>query len=496
MKKSITAKLFIITFSVVIVFLSGNFIFQSVFFEKFYLSKKTTTLTKNMKTFTSEYIFMNQNNKDTYNLINDFEVKNNIKIVIFDESGTYKFIQQDDKSGSSAISVINNVINEWTSSEKNINKLKNSKKIITYILSDSNSDNRNIVCISPIIKNGDITNIIFSAGSLQPIGEAASINNEFYIYIYIGAVIILFVLSIVYSNMITKPLVKLNQNAMNIAKFDFSEKIKVTSEDEIGNLGKTLNFVSNNLDNAMKELKASNEQLKEDIEKERQLEKLRKEFVAGVSHELKTPISVIKGYAEGLRDNIVEGEDREYYTDVIIDEADTMTKLVCDMLDLAQLESGSFRLKAETFFIDDFMEAFLKKYSGSIKEKGIKLICNIERNIEVKGDRFRVEQVIINYINNAVKHTKENGEIRVILENKIEYALIRVENQGENIPEEELTNIWDKFYKVDKARNRNAGGTGLGLAVCKNILILHESKFGAENIEDGVRFYFTLNMVR
>lgn len=496
MKKSITTKLFVITFTVFILFLSLNFLFQTAFFEKFYLNKKINNLNKNMNQFTLQYASDMSDSEGTFKLMNNFEIQNNSKVIILDQGGTFKFIQKGNtNSNSSAMAEINKVVKEWTSSSEKLKELKDRKVPLTYVTQEDLSGNKNIVCISPITSNGELSSIIFSVGSLQPISEASSVINELYIYIYIGAIIILFVLSFVYSNMITKPLKNLNSSAMKIAKFDFSEKIKVNSDDEMGNLGKTLNFLSDNLDSALKELKTSNEQLKEDIEKERKLEKLRKEFVAGISHELKTPISVIKGYAEGLKDNVAQGEDRDYYTDVIIDESDRMTKLVSDMLDLAQLESGSFRLKMETFFIDDFMDAILKKYSSLFEEKEIKLVKNIDKNIEVKGDRFRIEQVIVNYITNAIKNTKEQGEIKVILEDKETYALIKVENEGGNIEKAEMENIWDKFYKVDKSRNRTEGGTGLGLAICKNILLLHESKFGVENIENGVRFYFTLNKI-
>lgn len=290
--------------------------------------------------------------------------------------------------------------------------------------------------------------------------------------------------------MITKPLIEINKVATKMAKLDFSEKCNVKSEDEIGNMASSLNFLSENLNEALTSLKEANVKLEEDIEKERKMEKARREFVAAVSHELKTPISLIDGYAMALKDNIFGEEEKDYYLDIIIDEGRKMGSLVNDMLDLSNLESGSFKLTREEFDICNLIKFTLKKYKNIIKEKAVKVELNLLENIMVYADWNRIEQVITNFITNALRHVNENGTIYVGMIDKGNTISIGIENTGSRIPEEELSKIWDKFYKVDKSRNRKLGGTGLGLSIVKNILTAHRYSFGVENTDRGVKFYF------
>jgi signal transduction histidine kinase len=292
--------------------------------------------------------------------------------------------------------------------------------------------------------------------------------------------------------MISKPLSKLNNTALRISEMDFTAKCDVNSDDEIGSLANTLNFLSQRLDNALNELREKNVKLQRDIEKERKLDRMRKDFVAGVSHELRTPISIISGYAEGLKDNIADEDSREFYLEVIMDEAEKMNTLVSDMLDLSQLESGTFKLSPNPFFIAELVRKCINKHKQFLQQKNISLNSNLPQGIYVTGDMLRIEQVITNFISNALRHTQENGIINIRVLEESNRCVVEVENQGENIPEHELESIWDKFYKIDKSRNRSIGGIGLGLSIVKNILLLHNSTFGVRNTDIGVCFYFTL----
>ena len=223
---------------------------------------------------------------------------------------------------------------------------------------------------------------------------------------------------------------------------------------------------------------------------------MRKEFIASVSHELKTPISIIEGYAEGLKDGIPKGDDIAYYLDVIIDESKNMNSLVCDMLDLSQLESGNFKLNMSQFNIFEFINSIYKKYLNSINDKHLKLnISSTMKNIIVYGDPYRIEEVINNLISNAIRHTPLNKTIAITLKLQENRILVEIENEGSFIENEDLDRIWDKFYKVDKSGNKHLGGTGLGLSIVKNILFLHKSDFGVLNTNTGVCFYFTLDII-
>ncbi len=491
--KSIAMKIFIITLIFLIIFTSCIFIFETLFFQKFYTSWKMGTLEKNSQLLEETY------NKTTEideisKLIINFQDNNNSRVGILDKNGYLKFASNGDpREQSLSVKVIKEAMKQLTSEPGAFVNMKKSGKIKTYIFQNSAFDTKTIICVVP---NQAKNEVIFVVSSLQPINEASAVIEKIFVYIYIGAFALTILLSIIYSNMIAKPLIKLNRTALKMSKLDFSEKYMVDSQDELGSLGVTLNFLSENLDGALKSLRAANLKLKGDIEKERSLEKMRREFVGGISHELKTPISLIEGYAEGIKDDVFEANDKDYYVDVIIDEAKKMGVLVSDMLDLAQLENGNFKLKAEGFYIDKLINITAKKYYTIFNSKKIDVELNLGNNVLVYGDTMRIEQVLTNFITNAIRHTQENGNIEISMKEEKDKIYVVVKNSGENIDQVDLIKIWDKFFKIDKSRNRNLGGTGLGLAITKNILILHNSDFGVENYQGGVSFYFSLNKAK
>lgn len=500
MKKNIAVKLFVITAIFFTIFISIQLLFQSVFFQNFYISRKTKNLKANTESFSREYVKNIGNMDNTLSNIKNFEENNNAKIVILESNGLLSYITdyKDEAKDTNRVKVIQGIIRQWTSDPKAFIDMQKKGETVTYIFNDKYYNIQNIVTIVPIVFNDIPAKVIFAVSSLQPVNEAASVMKEFYIYIYIAALFLILVLAFIYSKMISKPLVNLNKTASKMAQMDFSEKCHVDSEDEIGSLAKTLNFLSDNLSMSLNSLQESNEKLKEDIEKEKKLEVMRKEFVAAVSHELKTPISLIEGYAEGIKDNVVEEEDKDYYVDVIIDEAKKMGSLVAEMLELSKLESGSFKIETDTFLIDRTINETIKRLEGINRvseDCKIKIEKSIDKDIRVIGDESKIEEVITNFLTNAIRHTEPGGNIYVSTSIREGEVLVEVENEGRNIPEDELDKIWDKFYKIDKSRNRNLGGTGLGLTIVKNLLELHHSNFGAVNTEKGVKFYFSLKYV-
>lgn len=493
-KNSITAKLFLITLSFFIVFVIFILSFESIFFQKIYENKKKDNLNKAAQTFKNYY--NSQINKvtssDIANYMKEFEEKNDCTIAILNNYGNLKYLnsKDDEESNSIDINRIKEIMYKLVSDPGSFIDMKRTGKSKTYVFESKVYNMKNIVSVVP---NKSTNEYIFAISSFTPITEASDVMKGIFIYIFIGGVILVLIMAFIYSNMITKPLVKINKTASKMANLDFHEKCNISSEDEIGSIGRSLNFLSNNLNNALNSLKSANEKLKKDIEKEKALEKMRKEFIAGVSHELKTPVGLIEGYAEGLKDNIVTSkEDREYYLNVIIDEASNMGNLISDMLDLSQLESGNFKLNKIEMDLGDLVWKCYQKYYTIFNEKGIELDINVV-NANIFADKYRIEQVLNNYINNALKYVKNKITINMIEKEK--EIIVQVINDGEKISEDELDKIWDKFYKVDKSRNRKAGGTGIGLSIVKNIIELHHGKYGAVNIEDGVEFYFSLNKI-
>ncbi|MED2182562.1 HAMP domain-containing sensor histidine kinase [Bacillus wiedmannii] len=363
--------------------------------------------------------------------------------------------------------------------------LKESNKIryTTQTMDYEKNDIKYKLLIKPIKeKDGSVT-YIYAMASLQPVDEAVQMVQDYYIYIIAFVVVLIFLASFYYSKQIAKPLLKINDTTKKIAHLDFTEKIPITSKDEIGDLSENINVLSNKLHSHIG-------QLEQDIEKERKLENTRKEFISGVSHELKTPLSIMKSCISILKDGVAEHK-KEYYFQAMEREVDKMDTLILDMLELAKFESGTYKMKKDPFYIDTVIEDICEHLSVDIEKKELHVHKNI-CSFEVVANQSRIEQVIVNFITNAIRYTPNKEDIIISTIDEKDRIKVCIENKGTHIEEEQLDKIWDRFYRVDAARQRSQGGTGLGLAISKNILELHDAEYGAENTEDGVLFYFYL----
>ncbi|MED3021423.1 MULTISPECIES: sensor histidine kinase [Bacillus cereus group] len=363
--------------------------------------------------------------------------------------------------------------------------LKENKHIqyTTQAMDDEKNDIKYKLLIKPVKeKDGSVT-YIYAMASLQPVDEAVQMVQDYYIYIIAFVLVLIFLASFYYSKQIAKPLLKINDTTKKIAHLDFTEQIPITSKDEIGDLSKNINVLSNKLHSHIG-------QLEQDIEKERKLENTRKEFISGVSHELKTPLSIMKSCISILKDGVAEHK-KEYYFQAMEREVDKMDTLILDMLELAKFESGTYKMKKDVFYIDTIIEDICEHLSVDIEKKELHVHKNI-CSFEVVANQSRIEQVIVNFITNAIRYTPNKEDIIISTIDEKDRIKVCIENKGTHIEEEQLDKIWDRFYRVDVARQRSQGGTGLGLAISKNILELHDAEYGAENTKDGVLFYFYL----
>lgn len=488
-KQSIAKKLFLITAIVMIIFILIAILIQSLFFKGFYMMRKKNQIKSGLVKIEQSCIKA-KSDEDVISVINNFEGSSQYKVLILDANGALKYLsnsnyEREDIFKFGYIRALVLSLNE----NNLLSNIKNKNDIITYTTDARFIKTRSLVCAKYIKERNEFLILI---GSLQPVNEAMIVARQFYMYILAGGVLIIILLSFVYSSIVSKSLIKINKTAAKMADLDFSEKCEVKSEDEVGMLAASLNTLSENLQNALGSLKQANAKLTEDIEKERNLEKMRKEFIAAVSHELKTPISLIEGYTEGIKDGVFDKNETGNYLDLIIDESYKMASLVEDMLDLSQLESGNFKLVKDEFNLDELIKTTIKKYSVLMNEKNINLKCSLIDNISVTADWDRIEQVMNNYLSNAIKHTGNDGNISINMLDEGSDIRVEVINTGIIIPDCEMENIWEKFYKIDKSRNRKLGGTGIGLSIVKNIMILHGGNYGVENTEDGVKFYFSL----
>ncbi len=334
---------------------------------------------------------------------------------------------------------------------------------------------------------------------LESIRESAKIANRFLAYMGMvatlaGGVIIWFV-----STKITKPILELNRISEKMVHLDFEAKYEGGASNEIGLLGENINKLSASLERSISELKTANNELQKDIERKEQIDVMRKEFLANVSHELKTPIALIQGYAEGLSEGVNDDpESRSFYCEVIVDEASKMNNMVKKLLTLNQLEFGNDVVAMERFDVTALVKNYVQSAGILTRQNEITVRMEEYGPVYVWGDVYKTEEVFTNYFSNAVNHClavdKDSGKIIVIsLEQRDGKVRIGVFNTGQPIPEESVPHLWEKFYKVDKARTREYGGSGVGLSIVKAIMESMNQKYGVENYNNGVLFWFELD---
>ena len=331
--------------------------------------------------------------------------------------------------------------------------------------------------------------------------ESARISNNVLITIGTAVIIISGIIASFVSRKFTAPILELNDIAQKMSNLDFSQKYQVgDTEDEINNLGKSINTMSDKLENTIKKLTVNNSELEKDIERKSKIDEMRKQFISDVSHELKTPIALIQGYAEGLVENVnADDESREFYANVILDEANKMDRLVKQLLELMKLEYGKREFNNEDFDVVELINEVIRKCNVMLNENNVEVCFDYKDEIIANADTFYVEQILTNYLTNAIKYSTEKDgqrkiEVNILQDEKKNKIRISVFNTGEGIPEEQLQRIWGRFYKIDSSRNREKGGTGIGLAFVKAIMNNYKNEYGAINRPNGIEFFFDLDM--
>jgi signal transduction histidine kinase len=344
----------------------------------------------------------------------------------------------------------------------------------------------------------DNGNLFLINSPLESIRESVKISNRFLAYVGLFTTVLSAILMWLVSARISKPIMELKNISEKMTALDFETKYKSRHRNEIDLLGEHINELSETLETTISELKTANNELKRDIEKKEQIDEMRKEFLSNVSHELKTPIALIQGYAEGLKEGINDDdrESRDFYCDVIIDESAKMNNMVKKLLDLNQLEFGNDVVQMERFDIVSLITNFLSSAEILTGQNGINIRHEQTEPIYVWADEFKTEEVVRNFFSNAMNHVNGDKIIeikyRLITQDNADKVRISVFNTGEPIPEDSLPHIWEKFYKVDKARTREYGGSGVGLSIVKAIMDSMNQGYGAINYTNGVEFWFEL----
>jgi signal transduction histidine kinase len=489
MKHSIKKDMALIFISVMAGTIVLCWIINNIFLEKFYVQNKKDTII-------DAYARLNEVVSNGDITSDDFDVElrrtcdmYNISILVIDAgSNTIKSSTRD------AERLMRRLYDKMFNPDKNSDYIEENGK---YYLASSidNATNTEYLEMWGVLDNG---NTFLIRSPLESIRDSVNISNRFLAYVGIVATIISAIFIWLVTTRITKPIMELKEISEKMTELNFETKYVSRGRNEIDLLGEHINELSATLEKTISELKTANNELKRDIEKKEQIDEMRKEFLANVSHELKTPIALIQGYAEGLKEGINDddADSRNFYCEVIMDEAGKMNTMVKKLLDLNQLEFGNDVVTMERFDIVALIRNFITSAEILINQNEINLRIDNSEPIYVWADEFKTEEVVRNFFSNAMNHASGDKIIdikyRLIEESGVNRVRVSVFNTGEPIPEDSIPHIWEKFYKVDKARTREYGGSGVGLSIVKAIMESMNQKYGVINYTNGVEFWFEL----
>ena len=460
----IRLKIFLVMLLMVIIIVAGFAITNTVYLEKFYITNKKQKLVQ-----VGNFILDPNYIVDFRNL----EMQNNAEILIKKSDQLDKYYLRKQMS-----------LKEVEQIQQAFKKNTSIFKIITF----NDYRGKALVLFMPYKTNRYIEIIT----PLNLIEEGLDISIKYHFQIIMLAFMLGLVAAFIFSKAIVAPILELKEITQKIAKLDFSRKFDKNRNDEIGELGKAINKMGETLKQNIDEINKANTKLKQDIEKEKELDKLRKEFVAYVSHELKTPIAIIQGYSQGLMENVATEEDKNFYCEVIIEEAYKMDTLVQELLLMSKIEAGYFKMETSEIDIYPLIKDIIDKYSSyddsTIQYSG-------DKSIEVVCDEKYIDRVLDNFISNAIKYKTGDRKIFLTVDDLGNKYRITVSNESNNLNEKDLENIWTPFIRLESSIGKE--GHGLGLAIIAGILKKHNSDFGVylsqENGARMVNFWFELD---
>ena len=485
MKHSIKRQMMTVFVGLILFMIVVFMIVNGSFLEKYYISNKKSEFIK-AYTMVQEGVENGTINSETPEKdLGRLTEKNNISIAVIDSEYNVVYTNVREKQ----MMVVQLFGYLYDKSHQEVLEKTDSYDICKSVDPQNNTE---YLSMWGSFDNGDI---FIMRSPLESIRSAVTIFNRF-IGVVGGCVILVSVLLAWYfSKRITEPIMELATLSQKMADLDFDAKYTSGGSNEIGVLGENFNRMSERLEQTISNLKEANYKLQKDIEQKEKRENMRSEFLGNVSHELKTPIALIQGYAEGLKEGVNDDpESREFYCEVIMDEAGKMNRMVKNLLALNQLEFGEDDVQFERFDITSLISGVLQSLDILIEQKEAQVIFRHKNPVYVWADEFKVEQVVRNYVNNALNHVDGEKVIEIKINQENDMAKITVFNTGTPIPEEDLPHVWEKFYKVDKARTREYGGNGIGLSIVKAIMDSFGKGYGAINHTNGVEFWFELDM--
>ena len=490
--KTVRSKLFFTLCVVVLSIILFLILVNSFVLGKYYQYTKSNQL-KTLYNNINEYYNSDREIDNFKDELDRISIKNNFDIIIKDKSDNAIYLSNKD-----FLSNIKVIIDFWGMNKQQEYKiLEKTDKLEIRNIRDTETS-ANYILLSGKLDNGYGVYIRIPISSIQ---ESVRISNRF-LYLIACIVIVVGGIAIIYiSKTFSSPISELNNIAKKMANLDFSHKYIVTDDnDEINELGESINLMSEKLEKTINQLRNTNIELERDIERKSKIDEMRKSFISDVSHELKTPIALIQGYSEGLLENVnTDPENRKFYAEVILDETNKMDKMVRQLIELTKLEYEKREFNNRSFNIVELEKEIVRTSQVMLEEKQTQVEFDTIDNISVFADDFYMSQIITNYLTNAIKHVREvEGEKYIKITNTIipEKSKVRVTifNTGDNIEKENLSRVWNRFFKVDEARNREDGGSGIGLSIVRAIMNNYGNDYGVENKYNGVEFYFEVDM--
>ncbi len=477
MFKSITNKLAILTTVMVSSLLLLSMLFMTLYFETYYENVKRKALWENLVEFSEVTV---RSPEGFIGDITDYEAKNSARLFIYTKSGDLVYMSS--KGGNvdeNSIFILRSFFNDIALNEAVKEELYGASGISREYVEETRGIKYFLSAI-PVSVLTDDDSIAISISSMIPIRESAETIKQFFIYLFIGGLFVTAIISVVVSKMVTKPLRKLAKDASMLASLSFVDRDTTSRTDEIGDLDRCLTSLSSNLQVALEDLRSKNLLLEEDLNRKEMLEDQRKSFIRDISHELKTPLALIQGYAEGILDGVAT-EDSKEYLGIILDESKNMEALIRDMLELSYTESDAFTLDMRSIDLSGLISGTEAAFKGIRQD--IRLESDIKPGMTAYGDSEKLTIAVRNILKNAFTYTDENGRVSISLrpDESGERCVLKVTNSPAFISEEDLQNIWVQFYKKDKSRQRVKGSSGLGLSIVRNILDKHGFEYGIRN---------------
>ena len=486
MKKSFRRQLTMIFTAVMagtllIIFFSGM-----VFLEKYYISDKQKQVLMTYEKFNTAALEGTLDTDEFQDSLQKSSATDNISAMVMGLDGSVRLYATRDMER------LNRQLWNFILDRESVEMTKILEEQPNYIIRQSRDRMTDMEYLE-MIGNLDSGDYFIMRTPLESIRDSVMLANRFYVGIGAVAIVISAIIIYLFSRKITRPVMELADISKRMTDLDFDAKFQSKGENEIDVLGEHMNLLSEALEKTISELKTANNELRRDIEHKEKIDEMRKEFLANVSHELKTPLALIQGYAEGLKDGINEdAESREFYCEVIVDEAQKMNLMVKKLLTLNEVEFGQETVTMERFNVAELIEGLAQSCSLLVEQKQGELRTKVANPLYVWSDELKIEEVLTNYISNACNHLDGQRIIEIKAEPNGEKVRISVFNTGKPIPEEDMDRIWEKFYKVDKAHTREYGGSGIGLSVVKAIMESVNGAYGVKNYTNGVEFWIEL----